>query len=304
MILLAFIGMSLAWSFSWFAMKLQAASFLPLELSVFYRFFLSSILMFVLCYITKNRLVITKKELPYFIFIGLSNFFLNFLIGYHAVNYIASGVIATMFSLSIIISEIFSSFIDSRKIEKKIVISSIVGFGGLAFFILPLIKFQENTQGHQTIIGIVLTFLMIIIYSLGTILVAKNRQKNSTPLYTSIAYGSSFGAFYLLLLNLFRGNHFNFDFSWQYVSSLAYLVVVATVLAFICLYYLIQTIGSAKANYTALVYPVIALLTSTFFEDFSLNFYNAIGFVLIISALAIEFMSFSSFFLHKIKKMI
>ena len=54
-------------------------------------------------------------------------------------------------------------------------------------------------------------------------------------------------------------------------------------------FYLIQKIGSAKANYTALVYPMLALATSAYFENFVFNIFNLVGFALIIVALAIEF---------------
>lgn len=290
MILLAFIGMSLAWSFSWFAMKLQVDSFLPLELSVFYRFALTSLSMFALCFVSKQRLALTKKEVPFFFFIGLSNFFLNFLIGYYAVKFIPSGVIAVTFSLSIISSEIISSFIDKRKMEKKVLISSAIGFVGLAFFIFPSLKFSENSDMMRTLIGFALSLVMMVIYSGGNVLVGKNRKINSTPLYTSIAYGSGFGAVFLLAINLIEGNQFAFDFSAKYLFSLGYLVIFASVIAFICLFYLIQKIGSAKANYTALIYPALALVVSSFFENFQFNALNVIGFFMIISALAIEFM--------------
>ncbi len=290
MVLLAFIGMSLAWSFSWFAMKLQVDSFLPPELSVFYRFFFSSFLMFGLCLISKQRIFLSKKEVPFFFWIGFSNFFLNFLIGYFAVKFIPSGVMAVIFSLSIITSEVISSFVDKRKIEKKVLLSSVVGIVGLAIFILPVINFGDNSDMSRTLLGFVLSLMMMLFFSCGNVLVGKNKKINSTPLYTSIAYGSGFGAIFLFVVNLFRGNEFAFDFSAQYVLSLSYLVVVATMLAFVCLFYLIQHIGSAKANYTALVYPTIALITSSFFENFHFTFLSTLGFLLIISALAIEFL--------------
>lgn len=289
MTLFAFIGMSLAWSFSWFAMKLQSDSFLPLELSVFYRFFLASILMFVLCFIAKQRMFLKRQEIPFLIAIGLSNFSLNFLIGYFAVKFIASGVMAVIFSLSIITAEVISSFIDGRKIEKKVALSSLVGVVGLAFFILPLVKISGEENSYRTLIGFALSLLMMVIFSFGNVLVGKNKKINSTPLYTSIAYGTFIGSMFVLLINLLRGNEFTFDFSPQYVWSLSYLVVISTVIAFICMFHLIQKMGSAKANYTALVYPAIALVASSFFENYQFSFLSVVGFLMIISALLIEF---------------
>jgi drug/metabolite transporter (DMT)-like permease len=293
MILLAFIGMSLAWSFSWFAMKLQVESLVPLELSVFYRFALTSILMFGICLISKQRLWLKKSEIKFLIYIGITNFCLNFLIGYFAVQFVASGVLATIFCLSIISSEIILAKVDRRKIAKKILLSSLIGFVGLIFFVAPIIDFSKYNETSKSLTGIGLCLIMMLIYSSGNVVVGKNRAANQTPLFTLIAYGSGIGSVFLMLFNLARGNEFVFDFSPQYLLSLSYLILVASVLAFICLFYLIQKIGSAKANYTALIYPMLALAISAYFENFVFNIFNLVGFALIIVALAVEFLSFS-----------
>jgi drug/metabolite transporter (DMT)-like permease len=289
MILVAFVSMSLAWSFSWFAMKLQASSFLPVELSVFYRFAITAVLMFILCAVSRQRMMLRHSEWKFLAAIGLCNFCLNFLLGYWAVKYIPSGVIAVIFSLSIIISEIISSFVDKRKIERKVVVSSSVGFVGLTTFVLPLISLNKDAHLLQTVFGLCISLAMVTVFSCGNVLVAKNKIKNYTPLYTSIAYGSAFGSLYTLSFNLIRGNKFAFDFSTGYVLSLAYLIVIASIIAFIALFYLIHGIGSARANYTALVYPAIALITSSFLENYHFSSLSVFGFLLIISALLIDF---------------
>ena len=64
MIILAFIGMCFAWGFSWFAMKLQISTQLVApEISLFYRFFAVSILMFAVSWLSKARLKLKKTEL-------------------------------------------------------------------------------------------------------------------------------------------------------------------------------------------------------------------------------------------------
>ncbi len=287
MVLLAFVTMSLAWSFSWFAGKLQVNSFVPIELSAFYRFTLTTILMFVLCLITKQRLSLKKSEWRFFLIIGSCNFCLNFVIGYYAMSMIASGVVATIFSLSILLSELISSALDGRKVSTKIILSGIIGMLGLAFFILPSIQFDHFDS--KMMMGIFLSLVMATIYSVGNVAVVRNKRVNDTPLYVTIAYGSLFGALAALLINIARGNEFVFDYSISYIGSLLYLVVIASVLAFICLFYMIQKIGSARANYTSLIYPTIALIISSFFESFHFSFFNIIGLMLITTALAIEF---------------
>jgi len=276
-------------------MKFQVDSFVPLELSVFYRLALTSLVLFILCALTKKRLILTKKEIPFFIFIGFFTFCLNFLFGYKAVKYIPSGVIATIFSLSIIITEIISSFIDKRKTEKKIIISGLIGFTGLIFFILPMIEFNQSANLISTLIGLGLSLLLVVVYSVGNVLIRINREKNSTSLYTQIAYATLIGSLFMLLIILMEGQKFIFDFSPKYIFAMSYMVIFASLLAFICLFHLIHTIGAAKANYTALIYPVIALTISAFLENYQFSFYGVMGLILIISALAFQFLDIKYF---------
>jgi len=290
MTLLAFIGMSLAWSFSWFAMKLQVDSFVAPEISLFYRFFAVAILMIILCLITKTRLKPFRTEWKYFIFIALTNFCLNFIIGYHTTKYIPSGMIAVIFSLSIITSEIFKALFDGKKIERKIVLSSFFGFLGLLFFIFPNLKFQQESQIFDVVFGISLAILMMIVFSFGNYLVEKNKRQNHTPLFTSITFASSLSSIYLLLINFALGHKFVIDFSTKYIGSLLYQIFFASIVAFLCFYYLIQKIGAVKASYTALIYPTIALIISSFFENFEFTIMGCAGLVLILLALALEFM--------------
>ncbi len=287
MIILAFIGMCFAWGFSWFAMKLQISTQLVApEISLFYRFFAVSILMFAVSWFSKARLKLKKTELIYLLFIALCNFSVNFFIGYHATKIIPSGIIAVIFSLSVISSELIKSWLSGHKISKRIMLSGFIGTIGLAFFILPNVLHKNSSFSA---IGFVYAFLMMLIFSFGNYLVACNNKKNHTPLFTTISFASAFGAGYFLLYSLIMGYQFNFDYSYSYVGSLIYQIFFASILAFICLYYLISQIGAAKANYTALVYPGIALLVSSFFENYQFQTISTIGFFLIIIALSLDF---------------
>lgn len=289
MLILAFIGMCLAWGFSWIAIKFQLESLIAPEISLFYRFFTVTIIMIALCLITKNRLNLFKTEWKYFILIALTNFCVNFIIGYHASKYIASGVVAVIFSLSIIATEIFKNFFDGKKIEKKIIVSSICGSIGLLLFVLPNIDFKNKLENHNILTGVTLSLITMTVFSFGNYIVEKNKKHNDTPLFTSITFGSGIGSFYLLLINLILNNQFTFDYSKKYIFSLIYLTVFASVFGIICFYYLIQKVGAVKANYTTLLYPIIALSVSSFYENFKFTFLGTLGLALITGALAIEF---------------
>jgi len=292
---LAFIGMSLVWSFSWFAMKLQVDSIVAVEVSLFYRFFAVACLMTILCVATKKRLKPFKTEYKNFALIALTNFSLNFVIAYHTAKFIPSGMIAVIFSLSIITSEIFKAIFDGKKIEPKIILCSLIGFCGLTLFIFPTLKFDNYSSNINFIIGIILAMVMMIVFSFGNYLVEKNKRQNHTPLFTSIAFGAIISSCYLIIINYALGNKFIIDYSAKYILSLIYQIIFASIIAFLCFYYLIQKVGAVKANYTALVYPTIALIVSSFFENFKFTTLGNIGLLLIIIAIALEFSSHKFF---------
>jgi drug/metabolite transporter (DMT)-like permease len=75
---------------------------------------------------------------------------------------------------------------------------------------------------------------------------------------------------------------FGFSTSSSYVVSLLYLAIVASVLGFGVYLKLVGNIGADKASYVNVFTPVIALLISTFFEDYQWSWTGLVGVVLII----------------------
>jgi drug/metabolite transporter (DMT)-like permease len=59
-----------------------------------------------------------------------------------------------------------------------------------------------------------------------------------------------------------------FDWRWSYVGGILYLAVLASALAFPLYFGVIRAIGPAKAAYSSVMSPVIAMLLSTVFESY------------------------------------
>ena len=59
-----------------------------------------------------------------------------------------------------------------------------------------------------------------------------------------------------------------FDWRWSYVGGILYLAVFASALAFPLYFGVIRAIGPAKAAYSSVMSPVIAMLLSTVFEAY------------------------------------
>ncbi len=117
----------------------------------------------------------------------------------------------------------------------------------------------------KTHIGIILSFIATFWASTGNLIHQKN-FKDKIPFIQSIAYGMFYGSIFTLIVAKFRGAELIFDYSFSYISSLLYLAIIGSVVAFYLYLKLLESIGSARAGYMGVVMPIIALIISTIFE--------------------------------------
>ena len=81
---------------------------------------------------------------------------------------------------------------------------------------------------------------------------------------------------------IMQGKPFTFDWSIPYVSSLLFLSIFGSVIAFACYLTLLNTIGAHRASYASIMFPGVAVVISTLFEGFQWDSYTVIGFVCIV----------------------
>jgi len=76
---------------------------------------------------------------------------------------------------------------------------------------------------------------------------------------------------------------FSTNFSFSYIYSLAYLAIVASVISFAAYFALLNRISTEQATYTTVLFPVVVLTLSTFFEGYQLAISTVLGVMLIIA---------------------
>ena len=107
------------------------------------------------------------------------------------------------------------------------------------------------------------------------------------PVIQSNAYGMIYGAFIVLAIALLSGKNVSIDLNFSYLSSLLYLAVFGSIIAFTTYLNLLGKIGPDKSGYISLVMPVIALLLSTLLEGYQWTIYGFVGILLILSGIFI-----------------
>jgi len=64
------------------------------------------------------------------------------------------------------------------------------------------------------------------------------------------------------------GREFDFLVRADYIASLVYLSVFGSAIAFGCYLALLRHIGASRASYSTVLYPIVALIISTFLEGY------------------------------------
>jgi len=277
--LILYVIPAFIWGSTWLAITFQLGVVDPL-VSVFYRFLLAAIILFVYCSMIKMNLKYNAKQHLFMALQGVFLFGINYWLVYLAEVNLKSGLVAVVFC-TIIFLNIFNGFIFLKsKIRLNVVTSALIGFAGIILvFKDELLNFNFSSEKSS---ALTLAFLSVITASIGNITSAYN-QKNKLPVVQTNAYGMLYGALLMLLLVFITNTRVSFDASFQYISSLIYLAVFGSIIAFYSYLTLLGKIGADRAAYVTLVFPIIALLLSTFFEEYTWSLFALLGVALITS---------------------
>jgi drug/metabolite transporter (DMT)-like permease len=268
----------LIWGSTWLAIKFQLGVVAP-ELSIAYRFGLAASILIIFSLIRRLPLRFDIKSHSFFVLQGLLLFSLNYILVYLAEGFLTSGLVAIIFSLIIIFNVIFGALFLGNPIRTRVMIGAVLGLAGLAFVFWP--ELSSLSFSSQKILGMILAFVATISASLGNVVSARN-QRHELPIVQTNAYGMLYGALFMLILAFFRGAQLEFDTSPGYIVSLIYLAVFGSVIAFGSYLTLLGRIGLDRAAYVTVLFPVIALLLSTIFEDLQWGVPQLVGVVLIL----------------------
>lgn len=276
--LLVYWATILIWGSTWFAIRFQLGTVSP-DVSVAYRFSIASILLFIWCFFKKGRMKYSWTDHGFLALQGLLMFSVNYQLGYLANAYLTSGINAVVFS-TVMIFNIFNSALFYKKgITLRTAVGSSLGILGITTVFWPELTSFELSSGP--IIGILCSIGNALLASLGNMVCVRNQSKN-LPITETNAYAMGYGAILSYVLLILRGSSFTFEYTWTYVASLVYLSIFGSIVAFGCYLKLLSWVGAQRAAYALILTPIVALLISTFFENYAWTPEALIGVVLIL----------------------
>ena len=269
----------LIWGSTWLGIKFQLGVVDP-ALSVSYRFALAALILFAWCFARRLPLKFSRGEHLFIAMQGVFLFAVNYLLFYLAELQITSGLAAVVFSTIVVMNLINGRLFLGTPIEVKVLVGGALGMVGLVLLFWP--DMAATDFSGPIFVGMLLSFAATYLASLGNILSVRN-QRHKLPIIQTNAFGMAYGSTCMALIVLVRGTSITIEMTAPYLVSLIYLALFGSVFAFGCYLSLVGRIGAGRAAYATLLFPVVALGLSTFWEGYSWTLHGVCGIILILS---------------------
>ena len=276
---LLYVVTVLIWGSSWLAIKYQLGSVDPM-VSVAYRFLLASGISWLYCRLSGRLMRYSLRDHGFMFLQGTSLFALNYWLFYLSELTLTSGLAAVIFSTIVVMNTVNGVIFLKNRLELRV-----VGGAGLGLLGIMLVFWPEVTDfesGSENLVAAALAVLATLLASVGNIASARN-QREGIPVVQANTFGMTYGALLMLGLSWATGREFTFEMTLPYVSSLVFLSVFASIIAFWTYLTLLGRVGVERAAYSTLIFPLVALGFSTVFEDYQWTAYAVIGILLILA---------------------
>ena len=283
-ILIPFAIVTLLWGSTWIVIRDQL-SVVPASWSVTYRFTVAGLTMLAYALARRESFTLDARGWGFAIALALSQFCLNFNFVYRAEEHITSGLVAVVFALLLVPNALLGRIFLGQRLGRQLIVGSAVAIAGIALLFVQEAHADPNGSG-EVLIGIGITLLAILSASTANVLQA-TRAARAYPMAPMLAVAMLLGAAMDASVALVLTGSPVIEPRWSYIAGILYLGVFASALAFTLYFGVIRVIGPAKAAYSSVIVPVIAMLLSTLFEGYRWTPLAAAGGVLTLVGLVI-----------------
>lgn len=271
------------WGSTWIVIRSQLGA-VPPQWSVTYRFIIAAVAMATLARWKGESLRIGRKGLLAAIFLGFTQFCVNFNAVYLAERHITSGVVATVFALLLIPASLLGWAILGHRPSGRFAFGSVVAVAGIVLLFIHEIR-EHPADSGEIVAGIGLTLVGMLGAAIANVGQAHPKIRKF-PLFGLLAWSMAAGAVIDCILAFAMTGPPVFDPRPAYWAGVLYLALMASVVTFSLYYPVVRKIGPAKAAYSSVLVPIIAMGFSTRLEHYRWTSLTIAGALLALGGMA------------------
>ncbi|KFD20392.1 DMT family transporter [Yokenella regensburgei] len=275
---LLYVLVVVIWGTTWIAIFLQQGP-VPAPVSIFWRFAVASITLMVVLLVMRRLRRLTLRDHLFCMVQGCCVFCFNFWCFYTAAAYINTGLESVIFSMAVLFNAINCFIFFRQQPPGRFYLAALLGLLGIVtLFWDDLLASGLNAS---LLLGIGLSALGTYGFSLGNMLSLRHQRRGLETLTTN-SWAMLYGTIVMGAIALVRGDSFMPEFTISYMGALFYLALFGSVIAFGAYFTLVGRIGASNAAYSTLLFPLVALTISTFYEGYVWHINAVAGLALIL----------------------
>ena len=262
--LLLYAATVLVWGSTWIMMKFQLGVVAPAA-SLTYRYFLAGCLVLIGARLAGKVIRLGWRQHLWCALQGSLMFSVNYWLTYLAAAHLTTGVVSVFFA-GVSGATMLIGLILFRKVPDRLpAIGAALGVCGTALVFWPEVS-GLPLDGPEVTSGLLL-ILSVFMFASGGLIGARNLG-SGMPRYATIGWAMCYGGIWMACVTLIRGESFDFELTATYVGSLLWLTVMGSGVVFVMYFIVVERIGPERAAYASVMFPLVALIISTFAEDY------------------------------------
>ena len=283
-ILIPFAIVTLIWGSTWIVIKDQLAV-VPPSWSVTYRFALAGLVMLAVAAWTRVPLRLGREGQIFAALFGLAQFGFNFNFVYRSEIYVTSGLVAVVFALLFLPNAILSRIFLGHRVSARFIGGSLISVAGIALLFVNEARGDAGDRA-ATLTGIGFTLLALLSASTANVMQATERARG-LPMASMLGWGMIWGACMDAAFAWMTTGPPVIEARLGYWLGVAYLGIIASALAFSLYFRSIRDIGPARAAYSGVIIPVLAMSFSTALEGYHWTSLAVAGSIVALSGMVV-----------------
>lgn len=301
---IAFVVVTLIWGSTWLVIRDQVTTGAPVmsggrvaaggqgvpaSWSIAYRFLVAGIAMAVLARVRREPLVLDARGWGFAAAVGISQFVLNFNLVYRAEEHIASGLVAVVFAVLLVPNAVLARLFLRQRMSRQLLAGSAVAMAGVGLLFLHEFRVDHRRSGEAAT-GFAFAAVALLCASVSNVLQATEAARRY-PMIPTLAIAMLIGAGVDALAALVMNGPPVLAARPAYLAGIAWLGIGGSTVAFPLYFAVIRAWGPARAAYSGVIVPVIAMLLSTLFEGYRWTVLAAAGAALAAIGLLVALMA-------------